>query len=99
MQHDNDLIRLNELIAQLGGTVTGTHSMGPCGLLLEHLEAARRGLLGSMRGEYNMSLTQAKESVVCISDKRVRSETKSHLQSLLDRKQPAPEVAQPGSAR
>jgi hypothetical protein len=84
VQEDKDLIRLDELIAGLGGTVTGVHSTGPCGLLLEHLHAARRDRLGSMRGEYVVSLNQAKESVACILDKGVREETKKILQGLLD---------------
>lgn len=84
MQEDKDLIRLDELINDLGGTITGTHSTGPCGLLLEHLHAARRDRLGSMRGEYVVSLKQAKESVACILDKDVRAETKKVLQGLLD---------------
>jgi hypothetical protein len=86
VQEDKDLIRLDDLIANLGGTVNGTHTAGPCGLLLEHLQAARRDRLGSMRGEYVLSLNQAKESVACISDKSVRVETKKILQSLLDSK-------------
>jgi hypothetical protein len=99
MQQDKDLIRLTELIADLGGTVTGMRSLGPCGLLLEHLQAARRDLLGSMRGEYLMSLTQAIESVVCISDKSLRAGTKKILQNLLDPEVPTSLVAQSVPAR
>ena len=84
MQEDKDLIRLDELIAELGGTVTGSHTAGPCGLLLEHLNAARRGRLGSMRAEYVASLKQATDSIACILDKGVRAETKKVLLRLLD---------------
>jgi hypothetical protein len=91
VQEDKDLIRLDELIAELGGNVTGGRSAGPCGLLLEHLSAARRDRLGSMRGEYVVSLRQAKDSLACILDKGVRAETKKILQGLLD--SPVPLVA------
>jgi hypothetical protein len=88
VQEDKDLIRLDELISGLGGTVTGSHSASPCGLLLEHLQAARRDRLGSMRAEYVVSLKQAKESIACILDKGVRAETKKVLQGLLDSRVP-----------
>jgi len=88
VQEDKDLIRLDELIADLGGTVTGSHSAGPCGLLLEHLNAARRDRLGSMRAEYVVSLEQAKDSIACILDIGVRAETKKVLQGLLDSRRP-----------
>lgn len=84
MQQNKELIHLDELIADLGGTVTGMHSIGSCGLLLKHLQAARRDLLGTMRGEYLFSLQQAKESVGCISDQRIRAETRKILQGLLE---------------
>ena len=80
----DDLKCLEELIADLGDADTGTQSQKPRGLLLEHLEAARRDALGSMRGEYRASLEFAVESVVCITDKRVRAKTKTILQGLLD---------------
>jgi hypothetical protein len=88
VQEDKDLIRLDELIANLGGTITGSRSAGPCGLLLEHLNAARRDRLGSMRAEYTVSLKQAKDSIACILDKGVRAETKRVLQGLLDSRVP-----------
>src|SRR3984957_15742549 len=75
---------LDELIATLGGSDTGSHSQGPSGLLLEHLQAARRDLLGSIVGEYRHSLQQAKESVASILDKTARAEMKNRLQSLID---------------
>ena len=42
MQQDEDLKCLEDLIADLGGADTGMQSKSPCGLLLEHLQAARR---------------------------------------------------------
>jgi hypothetical protein len=84
MEPNKDLKSLDELIAGLGGAGSGTQSTGPCGLLVEHLQAARRGLLGSMRGEYGLSLQQAKESVACIPDKISRTNTKTTLQGLID---------------
>jgi len=80
-----DLKCLDELIADLGGSSdAGRRSKGPCDLLLEHLQAARRDLLGSMPGEYSLSLQQAKESVACISDKSARIEIKKILRTLTD---------------
>ena len=70
------------MIADLGGTDTSTHSPGSCGLLLEHLQAARRDLLGSMLKEYSLSLQQAKESVACISGKLARAKATKILSSL-----------------
>ncbi len=84
MQQGEDLKRLNELIAGLGGDESGTQTKGPCGLLLEHVQTARRHLLGAMSGEYSLSLEQAKESLSCISDKTSRSKTKAILQSLIE---------------
>jgi hypothetical protein len=83
IQSGDDLKSLDELIAGLGGANGGTQSTGPCGLLVEHLQAARRSLLGSMRGEYGLSLEQAKESVACISDKNSRANAKATLESLI----------------
>ena len=83
MRPDKQLKCLDDLIADLGGSDTSTHSKSPHGLLLEHLQAARRDLLGSMRAEYSLSLQQAKESVACIFDNRVRTKTKNILRSLL----------------
>jgi hypothetical protein len=84
MPQDHDRKSLDELIAILGGADTGAHSPGPSGLLLEHLQAARRDLLGSITGEYRFSLQQAKESVTSIPDKSARTEMKRRLQSLID---------------
>jgi hypothetical protein len=84
IQPRSALKSLDELIAGLGGVHSGTQSTGPCGLLMEHLQAARRSLLGSMRGEYGLSLEQAKESLACISDKNSRATTKAALQSLIN---------------
>jgi hypothetical protein len=73
MQQVKDLKCLDGLIAAFGA-----HA-----LLLEHLQAARRGLLGSMQGEYRSSLQFAKEAAVSIVDKSVRAETRKVLQDLL----------------
>lgn len=88
MQQDKDLKCLDNLIVNLGGADHGTRSDGGCGLLLEHLQAARRGLLGSMRAEYASSLQQARESVACIADKSARAVTKEILRGLIDSKGP-----------
>ena len=84
MQLSADLQSLDELIAKLGGAGVGSQSVGPCGLLLEHIRAARRDLLGSMRAEYRSSLRFAKESVACIPGQGARSEAKKALQDLID---------------
>jgi hypothetical protein len=83
MQENHDLKCLDDLIADIGGADYGMQTVGPSGLLLEHLEAARRGLLGSMRAEYNSSLEQAKESLGCVADKGRRSEMRSILRGLI----------------
>lgn len=83
---NNPLKCLDGLIADLGGADMGMRSNGPCGLLLEHLEAARRGLLGSMVAEYKSSLEQAKASVACVSDKDARTKIKNTLLGLIDAK-------------
>lgn len=83
MQQDKDLKCLDGLIVGLGGADYGKQSPGTCGLLLEHLQAARRDLLGSMPGGYCLSLQQAQESVGCISDKSARTEMKEILRTLI----------------
>jgi hypothetical protein len=85
MQKDKDLQCLDELIAKLGGcNDAGRRSRSPCDLLLEHLQAARRNLPGSMPGEYSFSLRQAKESVACILNKSARMKVKKVLRILID---------------
>ena len=86
----NALKCLDELISKLGGTDSSTRSKGTCALLLEHLQAARRGLLGCMHGEYMLSLDQAKESIACIPDKGARIKAKQLLQILTSPKVPKP---------
>jgi hypothetical protein len=88
MQHNKGLKCLDQLIAGLGGADSGTHSEGRCGLLLEHLQAARRDLLGSMPGEYSLSLHQAEESLDCIPDKSDRNEMRKTLRTLIDLRGP-----------
>ena len=79
MQQDEDLKCLDELIAAVGGS----HDAAPTDLLLEHLRATRRYLLGSTRAEYCFCLEQAKESVFAVRDKTARIEIKATLQSLI----------------
>jgi hypothetical protein len=97
LQQKNDLKCLDELIATLGGADNGMHSQGPCALPVEHLEAARRNLLGASVGEYRFSLEQAKESVVCVIDKNARNEIKKLLRSLIDANGPKPHGAAPAT--
>jgi hypothetical protein len=78
VQFDKTLKGLDELIARLG-----SRSGAPCDLLIEHLRAARCNLLGSMLGEYSLSLKEAIGSLACISDKGARIEMKARLQSLM----------------
>ncbi len=84
MQQSTDLKSLDELLLKLGGAEIGAQTAGPCGLLLEHIQAARRGLLGSMRAEYNSSLKFAQESLACIPGQAERAEAKGILQGLID---------------
>lgn len=73
------LSHLDELAASFSGYDRG----GPCGLIIEHLRAARAALLGAMHGEYCFSLEQALGSVSCIPEKNARVRAKHTLQSLL----------------
>jgi len=93
MQFDRDMKRLDKLIAEIGGADFGTQTGSPCGLLLEHLQAARRNLFGSMLGEYGLSLEQASESADCISDKSARIEIRKTLRGLIDSEVPVSPVA------
>jgi hypothetical protein len=88
MRQDEDLKCLDDLIVNLGGADHGKRSNGSCGLLLEHLQAARRSLLGSMRAEYRSSLEQARESVASVPDKNNRGEIKKNLRRLINSKEP-----------
>jgi len=92
-QDDKELKSLDDLTSDLGGADNGTRSNGPCGLLLEHVQAARRGLLGSMGAEYSSSLEQATGSVACIQDKNARAEAKKLLQGLIESNNGAPRAA------
>jgi hypothetical protein len=95
MQQSTGLKSLDDLIANLGGDDIGNRSTGPCGVLMEHIQAARRDLLGSMRAEYCSSLQFAKESVSCIPGKDARAETKKILQGLIDSEGPRPPQSGP----
>jgi len=84
MPDNPSLNSLDQMIVDLGGAGdAGKESKGPNNLLLEHLQAARRSLLGSMLGEYRSSLEDAKESAAYISDKTVQSDIKKRLQTLM----------------
>ena len=84
MQQDEDLKILDEMIADLDGS----SDVPACDLLLEHLQAARRNLLGSMPGEYNLCLQQARESVFSIPGKAAGTETRKMLRYLIDSEAP-----------
>ena len=83
MNQLHDLKCLDDLIADIGGADEGMQTVGPSGLLLEHLQAARRGLLGAMRAEYNSSLEQAQESLGCVPDAGRRAGMRSTLRGLI----------------
>jgi hypothetical protein len=84
MRQNQDLKCIDKLIADLGGSNdTGRRGPGPCDLLLEHLQAARRYLLGSMPGEYSLSLQQAEESLACMPDKDVRNRVRMVLRTAI----------------
>jgi hypothetical protein len=99
MRNEQGLKCLDKMIAHLGGVHCGTQSQDGCGLLMEHLQAARRDLLGSMPGEYRLSLQQAEESVACISEKTDRIGMRKALRALIDSEKrddsgvPAPNLA------
>jgi hypothetical protein len=83
--HMSDSLKcLDELITGLRGTDAGERSMGSQGLLSEHLLAARRNLLGSMPGEYRLSLREAKKSVDCMAAGTARIKATNSLQGLID---------------
>jgi hypothetical protein len=90
-----DLRSLDDLLVRLGGDDIGNSSTGPCGLLIEHIQAARRDLLGSMRAEYCSSLQFAKESIACIPGKDARAETRKIIQDLIDSEGPRPPQSGP----
>jgi hypothetical protein len=83
MQQSLILQRLDEVITSLHGDEDpGTHGRGSCDLLLEHLRAARRNLLGSARLEYDLNLEQSLSAVDCIPSKDLRARVKQVLESL-----------------
>lgn len=84
MDDATNLGSLNEMIASLGGADTGAHSDRGYGLLMEHLQAARRDLLGAMGGEYGLSLEQARESAANISDTGARTKIQKTLGRLIE---------------
>jgi len=84
MHQDEDLKILDEMIADLAGS----SDAATFDLLLEHLQAARRYLLGSMPGEYSLCLQQARESLACIPERVAGTETKKILRYLIDSEVP-----------
>ncbi len=83
MQDVNDHLKLlDQLIAKLGGRDEGIQTEGPCPQLLEHLEAARFELIGSMPTEYALSLRQASDVVYCLPDRDLRDEFTRALDEL-----------------
>lgn len=72
---------LVDLIAGFGNS--SGQNIRPGGLLLEHLQAARRYRLGAMQSEYNVSLQLAEESLGCIPDASLRTRTKDILTRLM----------------
>lgn len=84
MQPDEELRILDEMMADLGGSNTAP----ACDLLLEHLRAARRNLLGAMPREYRLCLELARESVASIPHKAAGTETKKMLRYLIDSEMP-----------
>ncbi|HMD49092.1 MAG TPA: hypothetical protein VKG79_08335 [Bryobacteraceae bacterium] len=75
MPQDENLKSLDAMIASLGGS----RDLDACELVLEHLQAARRCLLGSMPGEYSFNLRQTRDAVGFIEDKTARAGVKKIL--------------------
>jgi hypothetical protein len=88
-EQQKHLKALDRFIAELGGLDEGNQNEGPCSVLVEHLEAARRELLASMPVEYGLSLEQAMQAVGCVPDSRVRDEITQTLRGLLNSDVPA----------
>lgn len=63
MLSKTDLSRLDKLIDDIS-----VPSETECGMLREHMESARAGLLGGIEEEYLLSLRLADQAVNCISD-------------------------------
>jgi hypothetical protein len=82
MQQNDDLARLDGLIAEIGGADIHMRTEGPSASLTEHLRAARRNLMASMPGEYQLSLQMAGESLAGIAEKSDRNRVKQVLLSL-----------------
>jgi len=80
MPQDEDLKILDEMIAAFGNS----HDLGARDLVLEHLRAARRCLLGSMLCEYRFNLQQAREAVGFLPEKNVQASAKMILLSLYE---------------
>lgn len=84
VQSADNLGRLDALIATYSVPIssTGSNTRGPCDLLVERLQAARRCLLGNMTFEYEMNLKQAVGSLDCISEKTQLTHVRRELEHL-----------------
>ena len=72
----DSVARIEQLMCELEGD-SGT----PNGLMREHLEAARFYLLGSMPGEYRLSLKLAAHLLPDIEDKALQSRVAGFLRA------------------
>ena len=73
MRSDEKIRRLDQLIQALEGSA----------MVLEHLQAARRYLLGASFGEYRSCLQFGLDSSFSIADRGVREDAKATLAFLL----------------
>ena len=84
VQSHERLTCLDKLIAEFGGGSSGAShpNLASCTAILEHLQAARRYLLGAALDEYRLSLDHAKSSLFSIADGKTRTEVRNTLVSL-----------------
>ena len=83
MKSNERLASLSKLIEEFGGSsVPAEQTLVKSSLLLEHLQAARRYLLGASLDEYRSSLDQAKTCLFTISDSTKRIGMKKALAEL-----------------
>lgn len=84
MQSHRSLDQLDRLIQDFGGSSEPfQRKLGTSEALLEHLQAARRYLLGVSPGEYRSSLQMAQSSLFSIADGATRAQVKAMLAGLL----------------
>lgn len=72
------LTRIGGSAGEMGGIRRRTHD-----LLAEHLAAAHRYLLANSHGEYKMCLTEALQSLSCITAKEERDSARSDIRELM----------------